>query len=138
MLLQLGAPCRKPSINAASRAPVLNAAAPVLLLAEGLGNKPAVPPPAQGCQWGPTHTSKAGELLPALLPNISELGVRPVPAPQARLQPRGCVITELQVAETPVWHTWQTNSTGLIQQVKIMLLLRLAKEWEGPVGWHSA
>lgn len=104
MLLQLGALCRKPSINADSYAAVSSVTTPVLLLAEGLGNKPVVSPPAQGCQRGPPHTPKAGDLLPAVLPGSLELGVHPVPAPKAQLQPRGWVMSRAAGRDPCVAH----------------------------------
>lgn len=48
---------------------------PVLLLAEGLGDKPDVPSTAGGWQWGRPHTPTADELLLAVLPEGQELGM---------------------------------------------------------------
>lgn len=128
MLLQLGTLCSKPSINAASHAAVSSAAAPVLLLTEQLGNKPVAPPPGQGCHRGPPHTPKAGELLPAVLPEGSELGVRPRACSPGTTSAKGLAHEQSCRRWRCLCGMWGSpTAQGLIQQVKIMLLLRLAE-----------
>lgn len=93
--MQLGALCRKPSINAASCAPVSSAAAPVLLLAEerGAGEQSSCAPTSSGLPAGsqtPTESRRAAASSAAQW--LRAECVCPLPAPQALPQPKGCVM----------------------------------------------
>lgn len=113
---------------------------PVLMLAEGLGTKPDVSSTAEGWQWGPPHTPRADELLPAVLPEgqvcssacshvTAELQVMQTAECAGAWSLRGCVTAEMQgrADPKPLCGTSVADIAGIIQQVKIMLLLRLTE-----------